>query len=209
MKLQKTIAAVLAAVLLCAALPPSVSAAGKKYVWSDYIESVRVLDIDRVTVTWHAAEGGGYVYDGWYLPERIRFMMKDGSRQDVTVDTSGMQSVEDEVEFVLTVAPGVKLTFAEYLTVAPANGSAAYALAQKTGKGGNAEYDEIYLRFIDVTPAQDGEEDADLMDSLSKILELFDPGEGGELDLSSWESIIAFFKNVINTIMKIVAMFPD
>ena len=153
--MKKRFVWILVAVMLCNILPLCVFAedgTAEEPLWSDYIASVQVLDLDQIKLEGHTDESGTYVFDSWYLPAKLQFTMKDGSERPVEIDTSGMQSAEDEVEFVMNVAPGIDLTFVVFLMYLGSMDNVAYGISQKTGEGEGTEYNEVFSDLINLNP---------------------------------------------------------
>ncbi|MBQ6165703.1 MAG: hypothetical protein IJK23_14630 [Clostridia bacterium] len=207
--MKKFTAIVLASLMVCALLPLIVFAedGDERILWSDYIESVEVLDLDLLAAEGRAVENvenTEYVFDKWYMPSLLHITMKDGSVTDYEIDTSGMRTAEDEVIFVLTVAPGVDLTFAEFIICFPGEEYYCYGISQKFGEGEDAEYEEVFSVFIDPDP--DSGNSMDIFDTVLLVLDFVDFGPG-DADLSTFEGIFAYLKHLIETIIELFTMF--
>lgn len=176
---KKLISIVLAALMLCSML--SLAAAAKNVpLWSDYFTSAEVLDLDKLMVKGHTEKDGSFVCDEWNLPQKIQFTKKDGSKIDVTVDTSGMTSVKDDAIFTLEAAKGVELTFAEFMIISDRSNCIYLGISQKIGDGDDVEYKEVTTIEID-----------------------YDFGNSSVNDkraLSLWDRIVIFFKDLIQKI---------
>lgn len=157
--MKKLSALILVAVMLCSVLPLYVFAedgTAEEPLWSDYVASVQVLDLDQLVFERHFDQNGAPVFDNWYLPAKLQFTMKDGGVKMIEIDTSVMQSAEDEVEFVVNVAPGVDLTFVTFFMYLRSVDAVAYGISQKTGEGEDADYSEVFSDYIELNPEANG-----------------------------------------------------
>ena len=177
--MKKLVSIVLVALMLFA-MPSLFAFAESASLWSDYITSVEVLDLDQISVKGHTEKSGNFVCDEWYVPQKFRLTMKDGGTIDVTADTSGMTDITDDVVFTVDVGNGVELTFIEYLIVMAKNDYILLGISQKIGDGDNAEYSEVLAPDIDYDLTSDANNDKSA--------------------LSIWDRIVLFFKDLIQKI---------
>ncbi|MBQ6266566.1 MAG: hypothetical protein IJK64_02200 [Clostridia bacterium] len=149
---KKTIACLLAALMLCAALPFTAFAGGDgedidpALRWDTYITSVEYpadkAPMACVTVTNYHAE-----YTAWYIPNEYIITLKNGETINMTVDND-VEDPADGLYFDVPVADGVALKLTAWMYYDPDENDVIFVISQII----NLPDNDIAGLFISETP---------------------------------------------------------
>ena len=167
--LKKTFACLLAAMMLCVALPFTAFAAdGEAPVvaqpsWEDYITKVEPVDIEptaRVKVT-----GKEYDFIDYTFPEEYKVYTVSGSVIDVKVDASKVGHPIGGIDFDVEI-DGVTLTLNAFYNYYPEEGGIVFAIAQKVPNGEDYNYPKI-----SAYPIEGGVEQANFLERIKAFFD--------------------------------------